>query len=94
MTKFSESFKTLGANEKSTVIYDIQEMVECLKRIQSERELMKNYLDNCSEVSGIPKKLIRKTARFVFKKDGNVVFDEINQSLAIAEEVLGVKTEN
>lgn len=55
--------------ELKTIQAAIKEMSDCMIRIQSEREAMKDIVDDLVEKYELPKKYINKMAKVYFKQN-------------------------
>ena len=67
---------TLNPTEKKAVAGAVQEMSDCMVRIEAEKELMKEIVDVTFEKYGVDKKYFRKIANIFHKRNMDEVRTE------------------
>ena len=60
---------TLNPTEKKAVVSAVQEMSDCMLRIEAERELMKDIVDVTFEKYGVEKKYFKKLSTIFHKRN-------------------------
>lgn len=60
---------TLNSTEKKAVAGAVQEMSDCMLRMEAERELMKEIVDVTFEKYGVEKKYFKKLATIFHKRN-------------------------
>ena len=60
---------TLNPTEKKAVAAAVQEMSDCMLRIEAERELMKDIVDVTFDKYGVEKKHFKKLATIFHKRN-------------------------
>lgn len=73
--------------DKAKVLGCLQEISNCLTRIEAERDLIKEILQKMQDESEIPKKLSRKLARVYHKRNFDEEVAEQNDFVEIYENV-------
>lgn len=67
----------------------LQEMSNSMTRIEAERDLIKDIVENVSEDHGIEKKIFRRMARVYHKRNFSTEIQEHEEFEAMYENVVG-----
>ena len=84
-------FGTFDEKELKALKGCITEMVECMQKINSEKELLKDIVDTSYDKFKIPKKIIKKMANVQYKQSFQELVSENNEFEALFEGINEVK---
>ena len=84
-------FGTFDEKELKALKGCITEMVECMQKINSEKELLKDIVDASYDKFMIPKKIIKKMANVQYKQSFQEMVSENNEFEALFEGINEVK---
>lgn len=84
-------FGTFDEKELKAIKGCLEEMSECMSKINSEKELMKDIIDTTYDKFKIPKKIFRKMASVYHKQTFQEVVSEQNEFETLFEGVNEVK---
>ena len=84
-------FGTFDEKELKEVRSCIDEMVECMYKLDNEKTLMKDIVDTTFDKFKIPKKILRKIAKTKYKQSFQEQVSEQNEFEALFEGISEVK---